>query len=65
MVQYAQTEARMRGLNNARFEVMDATKPLQLPTGSFDLINARLVFAFMPLNGWPRLFAGSEADILR
>lgn len=55
MVQYAQTKARMRGLNNARFEVMDATKPLQFPASSFDLINARLIFAFMSLSGWPLL----------
>jgi ubiquinone/menaquinone biosynthesis C-methylase UbiE len=55
MIQYARVQAGVRGLDNARFEVMDATKPLQFPANSFDLINARLIFAFMPLDGWPRL----------
>lgn len=55
MIQYAQAQARVRDLDNVRFEVMDATKPLPLLTDSFDLINARLIFAFMPLDGWPRL----------
>jgi ubiquinone/menaquinone biosynthesis C-methylase UbiE len=55
MIQYAQAQARVRNLHNAHFAVMDATKALQFPADFFDLITARLIFAFMPLDGWPRL----------
>lgn len=55
MIQYAQAQARMRGLDNAQFQMMDATQPLAFPDISFDLVNARLIFAFLSLVGWPAL----------
>ncbi len=55
MIEYAQAHARVRKLDNARFHVMDVTQPLAFPDASFDLINARLLFAFLPLSGWPAL----------
>jgi len=32
MIEYAQAQAAMRGLHNARFQVMDATRPRSSPT---------------------------------
>lgn len=55
MVEYARAQAWTQGLNNASFKVMDALKPLDFPHASFDLVNARFIFAFMPPAGWPTL----------
>lgn len=55
MVEYARAHARVRKLDNAHFRVMDALKPLGFPDKSFDLVNARTIFAFMPPAVWPRL----------
>jgi ubiquinone/menaquinone biosynthesis C-methylase UbiE len=55
MVQYARAMARVQLLDNASFEVMDATKPLDFPDNSFDFVNARFIFAFMPTGAWPKL----------
>jgi ubiquinone/menaquinone biosynthesis C-methylase UbiE len=51
-ISYAQSQARAQGLDNARFQVMDILKPLDFPDNSFDLINARLLFSFMPKHAW-------------
>src|SRR6266852_7513435 len=48
MIEYARAHARVRKLDNAHFRVMDALKPLGFPDESFDLVNARTIFAFMP-----------------
>ena len=40
---------------NAHFQRMDILKPLAFPDASFDLVNARFIFGFMPKNAWPRL----------
>src|SRR5579863_2078543 len=55
MIEYAQAHARVRKLNNAHFHVMDALRPLDFPDETFDLVNARAIFAFMPKEAWPRL----------
>ncbi len=55
MIDYAQAQAWVRGLPNASFRVMDATKPLDFPDDSFDLVNARFLFGFMLPASWPRL----------
>src|SRR5260370_27314523 len=47
MIEYANTMARASGLDNALFRVMDASKPLDFPDGSFDLVNARFMVAFL------------------
>ena len=54
MIEYAQAQAQVQGLDNASFYVMDATQPLRFPDGSFDLINARTL-AFLPPPVWPKL----------
>ena len=51
-ISYAQSQARAQGLDNARFQVMNILKPLDFPDNSFDLVNARLLFAFMPKHAW-------------
>ncbi|MEO8972145.1 MAG: class I SAM-dependent methyltransferase [Ktedonobacteraceae bacterium] len=55
MVEYARTQAFVQGLNNANFRAMDATKPLDFPDSSFDIVNTRFIFAFMPPAAWPAL----------
>lgn len=47
MIEYARAQARVQGLDNAYFHVMDATQPLDFPDSSFDLINGRTL-AFLP-----------------
>lgn len=54
-VEYARALARVQLLDNASFKVMDATKPLDFTGNSFDFVNARFIFAFMPAAAWPRL----------
>ncbi len=56
-VKYARAQAKVQLLDNVEFEVMDATKPLQFDDAEFDLINARFIFAFMSVAGWPRLIS--------
>ena len=55
MIEYARAQARVQWLDNAHFEVMDAVKPLVFSDNSFDLVNARSIFGFMPTTAWPRL----------
>jgi ubiquinone/menaquinone biosynthesis C-methylase UbiE len=55
MIEYASTMARVRGLSNLTFRVMDVLRPLDFPDHSFDLVNARLIFGFMPPAAWPAL----------
>jgi predicted O-methyltransferase YrrM len=54
MINYARARARVQGLDNASFRVMDATQPLDFPSESFDLVNARTI-GFFPKGVWPKL----------
>jgi SAM-dependent methyltransferase len=54
MIDYANAQARVQGLDNASFQVMDIQKPLDFPDGSFDLINARFI-NFLPAAAWLQL----------
>lgn len=49
------TEANRRRYPNATFQVMDVRQPLTFPDLSFDLVNARLLYAFMPKDAWLQL----------
>ncbi len=51
-IAYAKSQARVQGLDNARFQTMDILKPLDFPDNSFDLVNARLLLGFMPKHAW-------------
>lgn len=55
MIHYARAHAKAQGLDNASFQIMNVLKPLDFPDNSFDLVNARLLFAFMPRISWPKL----------
>ena len=55
MIDYAKAQARVQRLDNASFWVMDVLKPLDFPDNSFDLMNSRFIFAFMPPTAWPKL----------
>jgi ubiquinone/menaquinone biosynthesis C-methylase UbiE len=55
MIEYARGMAKAQGLSNVTFRVMDARKPLDFPDHAFDLVNARLIFGFMPPAAWPAL----------
>lgn len=55
MIEYARAEAGVQNLPNARFREMDVLQPLDLPTGSFDLVNGRFLAGFMPTTAWPTL----------
>ena len=52
MINYANTQAQVGGLDNASFRVMDATQPLDYPDNFFDLVNARYLIA-IPAAAWP------------
>jgi ubiquinone/menaquinone biosynthesis C-methylase UbiE len=53
MISYARTQAQVQRLDNAYFQIMDATKPLNFSDGSFDLVNARFI-GFFPKAVWPQ-----------
>jgi SAM-dependent methyltransferase len=53
VVRYARAQARVQGLANARFEVMDLLRPLALPTAAFDLVNGRDLSGVLTPGSWP------------
>ena len=55
MIEYARMQAAIQHLENAHFEVMDATRPLVFPESAFDLANARTIAGFMLVDAWPTL----------
>lgn len=55
MIHYAQDQANTQHLQNIHFAVMDVRQPLDFPDESFDLINMRFLFSFMPPSLWPSL----------
>lgn len=55
MIEYAKALAKAQKLENVEFLVMNALKPLAFPNDSFDIVNARFIYAFMPPAAWPEL----------
>ncbi len=55
MIEYATMQARVQHLDNAHFHVMDATRQLDFPDASFDLVNSRTIAGFMRTSIWPTL----------
>lgn len=53
MIDYANAQARVQGLENANFRVMNLLKPLDFSDNSFDLSNVRFV-NFLPAATWPQ-----------
>ncbi len=63
MIAYAQMQAKVQGLQNAHFRVMDMARPLDFADQCFDLVNGRLI-AFLPTTAWPG-FMGECVRITR
>jgi ubiquinone/menaquinone biosynthesis C-methylase UbiE len=57
MIAYAQAQAKVQQRTNVNFRVMDILKPLDFPSDAFDLVNARLISAFMLRERWPVFFS--------
>ena len=57
MIEYANARARSQQLSNTSFGLMDITKPLDFANDSFDLVNARFLFAALRREAWPSLIA--------
>ncbi len=47
--------ANVRKLPNTTFSLMNVLRGLDFPDASFDLVNARFIFSFMPPTSWPTL----------
>ena len=56
MIAYATAQAQVQQRNNVSFHAMNILQPLDFPTASFDLVNARFISGFMLQDRWPRLF---------
>jgi ubiquinone/menaquinone biosynthesis C-methylase UbiE len=52
MITYTNTQARVQGLDNARFLIMNVLEPLQFADNSFDIVNARFLTFFMLKDAW-------------
>lgn len=55
MITYARAHAHAQRLDNVIFQQMNVLQPLDFPDNAFDLVNARLLFAFVPRSAWPKL----------
>jgi SAM-dependent methyltransferase len=54
MIEYGRAQAKVQGLENASFHVMDVQKPLDFPDHSFDFVNSRFI-TFLPATVWHHL----------
>jgi SAM-dependent methyltransferase len=52
MIRYANGRADAHDLDNVSFQEMNILNLLEFPDESFDVVNARLIQAFMPKDGW-------------
>lgn len=57
VIEEAKSFAKTAGLDNAHFQVGDATLPLDFPSDSFNLVNARTIVGFMKPELWPPFLA--------
>lgn len=57
MIEYANVLAESQGVTQARFQIMDATRPLLFPDASFDLVNGRILTGFLTREQWSQLLA--------
>lgn len=53
MIAYANMLAQAERLDNVRFLEMDASQQFHLPEATFDLVNGRLLYSFLPAAHWP------------
>jgi ubiquinone/menaquinone biosynthesis C-methylase UbiE len=57
MIEYARAQAKVQGLENIHFIVMDARQGLDFPDNTFDIINARFISTFLSTEDWPVLIS--------
>ncbi|QBD79719.1 class I SAM-dependent methyltransferase [Ktedonosporobacter rubrisoli] len=57
MMEYATGAAQREKLQNVYFRVMDASRTLDFPDNSFDLVNGRILAGFLSTQQWPPLLA--------
>src|SRR6266849_7474429 len=57
MIEYARSLALSQNIPQLQFRVMDATKPLDFPDNSFDLVNGRIITGFMSRQHWAALLS--------
>jgi ubiquinone/menaquinone biosynthesis C-methylase UbiE len=55
LIDHALAQARVQGLQNASFGVMDILQPLDFSDQSFDMVNARCFSEIVPTLYWPTL----------
>jgi ubiquinone/menaquinone biosynthesis C-methylase UbiE len=55
LVEHARAQAKAYGVNNVTFTVMDPFGPLDLPDGTFDLVNARYIVGLLAAAAWPNV----------
>ena len=55
MIQFARSLSQ--AIPTVRFTSMDALEPLAFADAAFDLIHARFIAGFMPVEAWPKLLA--------
>jgi SAM-dependent methyltransferase len=53
IIKYARTQAEVQNLQNVAFEEMNIYQALAFPDASFDLVNARMLFAVLMPAQWP------------
>jgi len=51
-VTYAQERTQAQGRQNTHFREMDVLKPFDIQDNAFDIVNARLVYGFIPPKAW-------------
>jgi SAM-dependent methyltransferase len=56
-IEYARALARVQGLDNAHFQVMDICQPLAFPDDTFDIIRAQEMAADLAPFAWPALLS--------
>ena len=53
LVERARAQTKASGVTNATFTLMDPFGPLDLPGGTFDLVNARYIVGLLEAAAWP------------
>lgn len=55
LVERARAQAKAYGVSNATFSLMDPFGSLDLPEGTFDLVNARYIVGLLEAAAWPNV----------
>ncbi len=55
LVESARAQVHARGVENVSFTVMNPFESVDLPDGTFDLVNARYIVGLLEASAWPRV----------